>query len=240
MAAAGLSATLALAGSAEARITKISVGVRGTQTAHAHVADADAVGQCPDPTGDISESFSLRTYRPMILAVLPGVHGSLGFDREFTRRSQEILTRGKITRTSTLTADGRVCGRANPASCGTRSFARLKLAAGPANSSRGRFRGISIDNAATQPRDPFSACAGPLGAGVPLFPEVPSRSNNGRTTFRARIPASFLKSCRHRRMTRRLKGTVPVHVPGSPEVTGATTVRFRVTVRNLGCLRGIA
>jgi hypothetical protein len=38
-------------------------------------------------------------------------------------------------------------------------------------------------------------------------------------------------------MTRRLDGTITMH---DNEVTGATTVHLRVTVTNLGCLRGIA
>jgi hypothetical protein len=192
MAAAGLSATLLIAGSAEARITKISVGVSGTQTAHAHVADSG----CSDQrgvvaTGDMSEGYSVRTYRRQILTVLPGVRGSLGFDPEFTRNSQEILTRGTITRTSTLSADGRAmlggCPGGTPASCGTRSFARLALQAAPAASSRGRFQGIAINNAATQPRDPFSSCAGPLGASLVLFPGIAVRPSSTRGP----IPASF-------------------------------------------------
>ena len=239
IAAAGLSATLLIAGTAEARITKISVGVSGTQTAHAHVAEPGA--GCADPTGDMSESYSVRTYRRQILTVLPGVRGSIGFDPEFTRSNRELLTRGTITRTSTLTADGRVCGGANPASCGTRSFARLALQAAPAASSRGRFQGIAINNAATQPRDPFSSCAGPLGGSLLLFPGIAERPSSTRgaipASFRAPIPASFLKSCRHGSMTRRLDGTVAVH---DSEVTGATTVHLRVTVTNLGCLPGIA
>jgi hypothetical protein len=246
IAAAGLSATLAFAGSAEARITKISVGVSGTQSAHAHVAD----NGCSDQpgvvaTGDMSESYSVRTYRRMILTVLPGVRGRLDFDREFTRNSQEILTRGTITRTSTLSADGRAmiggCPGGTPASCGARSFARLALQAAPALSSRGSFQGVAINNAATQPRNPFTACSGPLGGSLRLFPNIADRpsSNGGRipASFRAPIPASFLKSCRHGSMTRRLDGTIAVH---DNEVTGATTVHLRVTVANLGCLRGIA
>jgi len=232
IAAAGLSATLLIAGTAEARITEISVGVSGTQTMHAHVVDRDAVG-CGDPTGDMSESFSLRTYRRQILTVLQGFRSSLGFDPQFTRHSQEILSRGTITRTSTLTADGRVSCGANLASCGTRSFARLALSAAPANSSRGHFQGISINNSTNQPRDPFSACPGPLGGSL-LFPNIVARPN-----FRAPIPASFLKSCRHGSMTRRLDGTVPNNDPANG-ITGASTVHLRVTVTNLGCLRGIA
>jgi hypothetical protein len=232
IAVAGLGATLLIAGTAEARITKISVGVSGTQTTHSHVVVQDAAGSCADPTGDMSESFSLRTYRRQILAVLQGFRSSLGFDPQFTKHSQEILTRGTITRTSTLTADGRVSCGANNASCGTRSFARLELSAAPANSSRGHFQGIGIDNATNTPRDPFSACPGPLGGSL-LFPEVPARPS-----FRAPIPASFLKSCRHGTMTRPLDGTVPNNDPANG-ITGATTVHLRVTVTQLGCLRGI-
>jgi hypothetical protein len=241
MAVAGLSATLLLiAGPAEARIVKISVGVSGTQSAHGHVVDHDAI--CADPTGDWSESYSIRTYRPGIQVVLQGFRGGLAFS-EMHGLPPEILTRGTIRRTSTLTADGQVCGSASPASCGTRSFARLALSAVPAASSRGRFQGVGIQNSTNQPRDPFNACAGPsriLGSSLLAFPEVLSRYNNGRSAFRAPIPASFLESCRHGRMTRRLDGTVPDHVTGSQELTGATTIHLSVTVKNLGCLRGIA
>jgi hypothetical protein len=238
IAAAALSATLAFVASAEAKITKVSVGVSGTQSARAHVAEPGA--GCADPTGDMSESYSVRTYRRQSLVVLPGIRGRLAFS-ELRGQAPEILTRGTITRTSTLTADGRVCGGPNPASCGIRSFGRLALQAAPAISSRGSFQGVAINNGATQPRDPFTACSGPLGGAVALFPRIADRpsSNGGRVpaSFRAPIPASFLKSCRHGSMTRRLDGTITIH---DNEVTGATTVHLRVTVANQGCLRGIA
>ena len=236
IAVAGLSATLLIVGPAEARITKISVGVSGTQTAHVHVTDSGCSAQ-PGvvATGDMSESFSLRTYRRQILTVLQGFRSSLGFDGEFTRSNREILTRGTITRSSTLSADGQAmlggCEGQPPASCGTRSFSRLGLAAGPGNSSRGRFLGVVINNAVTQPRGPFDACGGP----VLLFPNLASRPS-----FRAPIPRSFLTSCRHGSMTRSLDGTIPQSVSGTTASTGATTVHLRVTVTDLGCLRGLA
>jgi hypothetical protein len=248
MTAAGLSAALVFAGSAEARITKISVGVSGTQSAHAHVAD-DGCSDQPGvvATGDMSESYSVRTYRRQTLVVLPGVRGRLAFS-ELQGQVPEILTRGSITRTSTLSADGRAmlggCPGGTPASCGARSFARLALQAAPAISSRGSFQGVAINNAATQPRNPFTACSGPLGGPLLLFPNIAERpsSNGGRVpaSFRAPIPASFLKSCQHGSMTRRLDGTAAANTPGTTAITGATTVHLRVTVANLGCLRGIA
>ena len=90
----------------------------------------------------------------------------------------------------------------------------------------------------------ITACSGPLGGSLLLFPNIAERpaSTGGRfpASFRAPIPASFLKTCRHGSLTRRLDGTVAVDNPGTTTITGATTVHLRVTVANLGCLRGIA
>jgi hypothetical protein len=221
----GLMATAA----AQGRATKVSVRLSGTQTTQAHVVDRGCSDQ-GTVTGDQSESYSFTTYRPLIMVVTHSRR--IGFDLGYTRTNQNALTKGTITRNSTLAANGspiQCSSTSTPAMCGNKAFSRLPLQVGPVLSGN-TFKGVSIHNGITTPRDPFTQCNGPGQS----FPEVLDRpSNNSLRFFYAPISARFLKGCSRATQSRTGTGTASVD---HPDATGTISIRFRVSVTRLRCI----
>jgi hypothetical protein len=220
---------LAATATALGRATKVSVRVSGTQTTQAHVVDQGCSDQ-GTVTGDQSESYTFTTYRPLIMAVTHSRR--IGFDLGYTRTNREALTKGTINRSSTLAANGdpvQCSSNSTPAVCGTKAFGRLPLQVGPRLVGN-RFKGVSIHNGVTTPRDPFTQCNGPGQS----FPSVLDRpSNNSLSFFYAPITASFLKGCSRATQTRTGTGTARVD---HPDATGTIAIRFKVSVTRLRCI----
>jgi hypothetical protein len=223
-----LALSLGLAQAAQGRATKVSVRVSGTQTSQAHVVDRGCSDQ-GTVTGDMSESYSFTTYRPLIMAVTHSRR--IGFDLGYTRTNRQALTKGTITRSSTLSASGEpIQCSSTPSSCGTKAFGRLPLEVGPVLSGI-TFKGVSIHNSVTEPSDPFTQCKGPAAS----FPSVLDRpSNNSLRFFYAPFSASFLKGCSRAIQTR--KGTGSARLEGDPDATGTVAIRFTVSVTRLRCI----
>lgn len=227
---AAVAATLALTGTADAAITKVRMSLSGTVTRQVHVIQHDYTcpGSTSPATGDVTESVSLTTYRPSTMVVIPGSAHALFIEPQTGRsNSSEIRTKGTITRSSTLGADGEVTCGEDPPSCGSRAFGLLSVVGGPDNGSNGRrFRGVELNGGLTAFRDPFSACKTPL----PTLPVALHR------TFA--LPARFMLSCRRGKMTRRVSATDSFAEPGTTDTRGTTTVKLSLTVSRLGPLRG--
>lgn len=222
-------AVLALsAPAAGAAITRIHISLSATVTKHVHVTQSDYTcpGASAPASGDLTEQASVKTTRASTMVVIPGVGTSLAIQPQTDmNNSDRILTHGTITRTSTLSAHGQpTCGE-DPASCGTKPFSLMSLVGAGDNGRNGRrFRGISL-NSFEGPRGPFSACSSPF----PALPDALYRT--------VPFPVSFMRSCRHGKMTKRLTRTDSFTDPAA-QARGDTSVALTVTVTRLGPLRG--
>ena len=220
---------LALAGVAGgAAITRIHISLTASVTRHVHKTQSDYTcpGAAAPASGDVTETVSLTTTRSSTMVVAPGSGTALFIEPQTDmNNSGRILTHGTVTRTSTLSADGEpTCGE-NPASCGSGSFTTSMVGGADDGHSGRRFGGIAL-NSFDGYRDPLPSCKSPDPAvSDSLYRTVP-------------FPHSFMVSCRHGKLTRRLTKSDSFSQPGTSATSGDTTVHLSLTVSRLGPLRG--